>query len=86
MKKSVVEKGVKNVGKAAYIQLIKALGNKKLISDSHLSRGSYKVWEWLTDNGFAKKVSGGTLDQTVKNTNYSTAQYEAVTGLKDERL
>lgn len=65
-------------GKSTYLEIIKFLNEIKLKSGWQLSRGSYKIWEWLVSQGLAKKVKEGVIDENTENVAYSSSEYETI--------
>ncbi len=67
-------------GKAVYLELIKFLAAVKLKTSENfgLSRGAYKIWEWLSLNGLAIKIAEGEVNEATDNDQYSTAEYETI--------
>lgn len=67
-------------GKAAYLEIIKMLAGIKLKTKNNfgLSRGTFKVWEWLCLNGIAVKTAEGKINDSAENIGYSTAEYETI--------
>jgi len=65
-------------GKSTYLEIIKHLNGIKLKSGWQLSRGSFKIWEWLVSQGLAKKIKEGVTNENTENVAYSSSEYETI--------
>ena len=67
-------------GKSTYLELIQILKrqNIRLKSGFELSRGSAKIWDWLTAEKRARKTQEGVINEQTENEGYSSAEYEAL--------